>query len=216
MHKAGKIFEAPPFVASIVSNKGIAIGEELSLPLAIMNYSFYSSQPETFVTNLSTSMMVDDVVSSFNGTLIRSKIGEANVVSLMKKYNVNLGGEGNGGIILKEAHLGRDSLVGTAMVLNLMSIKSKSLSNIITEIPQYVFIKDKIELNSGKEIDIDSLDSVFNSDEINKLDGVKFIWKDKWLHIRKSNTEPILRIFAEGTSMNELQSLQKKLEEFVR
>jgi phosphomannomutase len=97
-----------------------------------------------------------------------------------------------------------------------MSIKSKSLSNIITEIPQYVFIKDKIELNSGKEIDIDSLDSVFNSDEINKLDGVKFIWKDKWLHIRKSNTEPILRIFAEGTSMNELQSLQKKLEEFVR
>ena len=201
---------------SIVSNKGIAIGEELSLPLAIMNYSFYSSQSETFVTNLSTSMMVDDVVSSFNGTLIRSKIGEANVVSLMKKYNVNLGGEGNGGIILKEAHLGRDSLVGTAMVLNLMSIKSKSLSNIITEIPQYVFIKDKIELNSGKEIDIDSLDSVFNSDEINKLDGVKFIWKDKWLHIRKSNTEPILRIFAEGTSMNELQSLQKKLEEFVR
>ena len=201
---------------SIVSNKGIAIGEELSLPLAIMNYSFYSSQPETFVTNLSTSMMVDDVVSSFNGTLIRSKIGEANVVSLMKKYNVNLGGEGNGGIILKEAHLGRDSLVGTAMVLNLMSIKSKSLSNIITEIPQYVFIKDKIELNSGKEIDIDSLDSIFNSDEINKLDGIKFIWKDKWLHIRKSNTEPILRIFAEGTSMNELQSLQKKLEEFVR
>jgi phosphomannomutase len=201
---------------SIVSNKGIAIGEELSLPLAIMNYSFYSSQSETFVTNLSTSMMVDDVVNRFNGTLIRSKIGEANVVFLMKKHNVNLGGEGNGGIILKEAHLGRDSLVGTAMVLNLMSIKSKPLSNIITEIPKYVFIKDKIELNSSKEIDIDRLDSVFNCDEINKLDGIKFIWKDKWIHIRKSNTEPILRIFAEGTSMNELKSLTKKLEEFVR
>ncbi|MFL2511052.1 MAG: phosphoglucosamine mutase [Candidatus Neomarinimicrobiota bacterium] len=201
---------------SIVSNKGIAIGEELSLPLAIMNYSFYSSQSETFVTNLSTSMMVDDVVNRFNGTLIRSKIGEANVVSLMKKHNVNLGGEGNGGIILKEAHLGRDSLVGTAMVLNLMSIKRKPLSNIITEIPKYVFIKDKIELNSSKEIDIDRLDSVFNCDEINKLDGIKFIWKDKWIHIRKSNTEPILRIFAEGTSINELKSLTKKLEEFVR
>ena len=201
---------------SIVSNKGIAIGEELSLPLAIMNYSFYSSESETFVTNLSTSMMVDDVVNRFNGTLIRSKIGEANVVSLMKKHNVNLGGEGNGGIILKEAHLGRDSLVGTAMVLNLMSIKRKPLSNIITEIPKYVFIKDKIELNSSKEIDIDRLDSVFNCDEINKLDGIKFIWKDKWIHIRKSNTEPILRIFAEGTSINELKSLTKKLEEFVR
>ena len=201
---------------SIVSNDGKAIGEELSLPLAIMNYSFYSIKPETFVTNLSTSMMVDDVVSRFNGTLLRSKIGEANVVSLMRKHDVNLGGEGNGGIILKEAHLGRDSLVGAAMVLNLMSIKSNTLDNIITEIPQYVFIKDKINLNSSKEIDIDSLDSVFNCDEINKLDGIKFIWSNKWIHIRKSNTEPILRIFAEGTSINELRSLTKKLQEFVR
>jgi|TARA_B100001093_G_scaffold365324_1_gene350091 phosphomannomutase len=201
---------------SIVSNTGAAIGEELSLPLAIMNYSFYSSQSETFVTNLSTSMMVDDIVSSFNGILIRSKIGEANVVSLMKKHNVNLGGEGNGGIILKEAHLGRDSLVGTVMVLNLMSIKGKPLSSIIAEIPKYVFIKDKIKLNSSKEIDIDGLESVFNCDEINKLDGIKFIWKDKWIHIRKSNTEPILRIFAEGASENELKSLTKKLKEFVK
>jgi phosphomannomutase len=201
---------------SIVSNTGAAIGEELSLPLAIMNYSFYSSQSETFVTNLSTSMMVDDIVNSFNGILIRSKIGEANVVSLMKKHNVNLGGEGNGGIILKEAHLGRDSLVGTVMVLNLMSIKGKPLSSIIAEIPKYVFIKDKIKLNSSKEIDIDGLESVFNCDEINKLDGIKFIWKDKWIHIRKSNTEPILRIFAEGASENELKSLTKKLKEFVK
>ena len=102
------------------------------------------------------------------------------------------------------------------MVLNLMSIKSNTLDNIITEIPQYVFIKDKINLNSSKEIDIDSLDSVFNCDEINKLDGIKFIWSNKWIHIRKSNTEPILRIFAEGTSINELRSLTKKLQEFVR
>jgi len=193
---------------SIVSNKGKAIGEEYTLVLAVKNYLNF--QESMVVTNLSTSMMLDNITNK----TIRTRIGEAHVVQKMNELNISIGGEGNGGVILKEVHLGRDSLVAVSMILSLLSISGKSISDEICSIPKYLMVKDKILLNS--KIDFDSLESIFDCDEINRLDGIKFSWSDKWIHIRKSNTEPIIRIFAEAPTKNEVDELVNTLKNYVK
>lgn len=193
---------------SVVSNKGQAIGEEYSLVLAVKNFINY--QKSNVVTNLSTSMMLNNIVAE----TIRTKIGEAHVVQQMNKSNIPIGGEGNGGVILKEVHLGRDSLVAVSMILSLLSSSNKSISEEIKEIPKYIMIKDMIRVDS--KVDFDSLESVFDCDEINKLDGIKFIWPDKWIHIRKSNTEPIIRIFAEASTLEEVEDLINTLKNYLK
>ena len=195
---------------SIVSNKGKAIGEEYTLVLAFKN--FINHQKSMIVTNLSTSKMIDDISSGS----IRTKIGEAHVVQKMKELNISIGGEGNGGVILEEVHLGRDSLVAVAMVLNLLATKNKSINAVIDEIPKYVFIKDKITLNDSKDFDFDNLATLFDCDEINRDDGIKFSWSKKWIHIRKSNTEPIIRIFAEAKTENEVNDLIQTLKDCLK
>ena len=193
---------------SIVSNKGKAIGEEYTLVLAVKNYLNF--QESMVVTNLSTSMMLDNITNK----TIRTRIGEAHVVQKMNELNISIGGEGNGGVILKEVHLGRDSLVAVSMILSLLSISGKSISDEICSIPKYLMVKDKILLNS--KIDFDSLESIFDCDEINRLDGIKFSWSDKWVHIRKSNTEPIIRIFAEASTKDEVDELVNTLKNYVK
>ena len=193
---------------SIVSNKGKAIGEEYTLVLAVKN--FINSQESMVVTNLSTSMMLDNIADK----TIRTKIGEAHVVKKMNELNIAIGGEGNGGVILKEAHLGRDSLVAISMILNLLSSSGKSISDEITNIPKYLMIKDKINIES--KIDFDSLETIFDCDEINKLDGIKFSWPNKWIHIRQSNTEPIIRIFAEASTQDEVDELINTLKNYLK
>ncbi len=193
---------------SIVSNKGKAIGEEYTLVLAVKN--FINSQESMVVTNLSTSMMLDNIADK----TIRTKIGEAHVVKKMNELNIAIGGEGNGGVILKEVHLGRDSLVAISMILNLLSSSGKSISDEITNIPKYLMIKDKIHIDS--KIDFDSLENIFDCDEINKLDGIKFSWPNKWIHIRQSNTEPIIRIFAEASTQDEVDELINTLKNYLK
>ena len=193
---------------SIVSNTGKAIGEEYTLVLAFKNFINY--QDSAIVTNLSTSRMIDDVSSGS----IRTKIGEAHVVEKMNELNISIGGEGNGGVILKEVHLGRDSLVAIAMVLNLLSNDDKSINEIISEIPEYILIKDKINIDDS--IDFDSLATLFDCNEINQDDGIKFSWSNKWIHIRKSNTEPIIRIFAEAKTRNEVNKLIQTLKDYLK
>ena len=195
---------------SIVSNKGKAIGEEYTLVLAFKNFINY--QKSMIVTNLSTSKMIDNISSGS----IRTKIGEAHVVQKMKELNISIGGEGNGGVILEEVHLGRDSLVAAAMVLNLLDSTNQSINEIIAEIPEYVFIKDKITLNDSKDFDFDNLATLFDCDEINRDDGIKFSWSKKWIHIRKSNTEPIIRIFAEAKTESEVNSLIQTLKDYLK
>ncbi len=219
---------------SIVSNMGIAIGEEYSLVCAYLNFlsmsKRYLNQNKWLsdsinhgylVTNLSTSMMIEKIKGSYQQKmqlkpqgLIRTKIGEAHVVKEMKKQDIWIGGEGNGGVILKEVHLGRDSLVAIAMILNLLSIKNRRIDKIISEIPSYVFIKDKIKVNDN--INFDSLETIFDCNEINKLDGIKFIWPNKWIHIRKSNTEPIIRIFAEASTQDKVDDLVNTLKNHLK
>ena len=193
---------------SIVSNKGKAIGEEYTLVLAVKNYLNF--QESMVVTNLSTSMMLDNITNK----TIRTRIGEAHVVQKMNELNIPIGGEGNGGVILKEVHLGRDSLVAVSMILSLLSNSGKSISDEIGSIPKYLMVKDKILLNS--KIDFDSLESIFDCDEINRIDGIKFSWSDKWIHIRKSNTEPIIRIFAEAPTKDEVDELVNTLKNYVK
>ena len=193
---------------SIISNKGNAIGEEYTLVLAVKNYLNY--QKSIVATNLSTSMMLESIANE----TIRTKIGEAHVVQKMNELNIPIGGEGNGGVILKEVHLGRDSLVAISMILSLLSSSGKSISDEISNIPQYLMIKDKIPIDD--KIDYDSLETIFDCNEINKIDGIKFIWPNKWIHIRKSNTEPIIRIFAEAKNQDEVNELINTLKNYLK
>lgn len=193
---------------SIISNKGNAIGEEYTLVLAVKNYLNY--QKSIVATNLSTSMMLESIANE----TIRTKIGEAHVVQKMNELNIPIGGEGNGGVILKEVHLGRDSLVAISMILSLLSSSGKSISDEISNIPQYLMIKDKILIDD--KIDFDSLETIFDCNEINKIDGIKFIWPNKWIHIRKSNTEPIIRIFAEAKNQDEVNELINTLKNYLK
>ena len=193
---------------SIISNKGNAIGEEYTLVLAVKNYLNY--QKSIVATNLSTSMMLESIANE----TIRTKIGEAHVVQKMNELNIPIGGEGNGGVILKEVHLGRDSLVAISMILSLLSSSGKSISGEISNIPQYLMIKDKILIDD--KIDFDSLETIFDCNEINKIDGIKFIWPNKWIHIRKSNTEPIIRIFAEAKTQEEVNELINTLKNYLK
>ena len=193
---------------SIISNKGNAIGEEYTLVLAVKNYLNY--QKSIVATNLSTSMMLESIANE----TIRTKIGEAHVVQKMNELNIPIGGEGNGGVILKEVHLGRDSLVAISMILSLLSSSGKSISDEISNIPQYLMIKDKIPIDD--KIDFDSLETIFDCNEINKIDGIKFIWPNKWIHIRKSNTEPIIRIFAEAKTQEEVNELINTLKNYLK
>ena len=193
---------------SIVSNNGDAIGEEYTLVLAVKNYLNY--QKSMVVTNLSTSMMLESIANE----TIRTRIGEAHVVQKMNELNIPIGGEGNGGVILEEVHLGRDSLVAISMILSLLSSSGKSISDEISNIPQYIMIKDKIRVDD--KIDFDSLETIFDCNEINKIDGIKFIWLNKWIHIRKSNTEPIIRIFAEAKTQEEVDELINTLKNYLK
>lgn len=193
---------------SIVSNNGNAIGEEYTLVLAVKNYLNY--QKSMVVTNLSTSMMLESIANE----TIRTRIGEAHVVQKMNELNIPIGGEGNGGVILEEVHLGRDSLVAISMILSLLSFSGKSISDEISNIPQYLMIKDKIRVDD--KIDFDSLETIFDCNEINKIDGIKFIWSNKWIHIRMSNTEPIIRIFAEAKTQVEVDELINTLKNYLK
>ena len=193
---------------SIVSNNGNAIGEEFTLVLAVKNYLNY--QKSMVVTNLSTSMMLESIANE----TIRTRIGEAHVVQKMNELNIPIGGEGNGGVILEEVHLGRDSLVAISMILSLLSSSGKSISDEISNIPQYLMIKDKIHIDD--KIDFDSLETIFDCNEINKIDGIKFIWPNKWIHIRKSNTEPIIRIFSEAKTQEEVDELINTLKNYLK
>ena len=193
---------------AIVDNNGNPIGEESTLVLALESYLKYYQDSQKVVTNLSTSMAVDVIAHKYNSTVQRSSVGEINVVEKMKELNSAIGGEGNGGVILKESHLGRDSLVASTLILNHLAESNLPLNKIMENIPRFVMIKDKITLQD--DIDFNHIKTFFqNDDDITFIqgDGLKILWKDKWVHIRKSNTEPIIRIISEANDHNTAEGL---------
>lgn len=201
---------------AVVNEKGQALGEEYTLVLAAEGYIKNKKSKETFVTNLSTSLALEKMAELNNCTVERSAVGEINVVQKMIEVGSELGGEGNGGVILKEAHLGRDSLVGAAMVLNRMAQDKIPLSQIHAALPQFYIVKDKINLDAiEKDAVLEKAESVFTDAEVNTIDGVKFTWEDSWIHLRSSNTEPIMRIYAEGSSIRIAQGLVDKIKKTI-
>ena len=185
---------------AIIDNQGKPIGEESTLLLALESYLKYYQDSQKIVTNLSTTMAVDIIAHKYNSTVDRSSVGEINVVEKMKEIDSIIGGEGNGGVILKESHLGRDSLVASVLVLNNLAQSNLSLNNIMKHIPHFVMIKDKTTIKD--DIDFNQIKTLFHDENITfiKDDGLKILWKDKWVHIRKSNTEPIIRIISEANN----------------
>ena len=192
---------------AIVNEKGAPLGEEYTIVLAADGYLKEMNQIEKFVLNLSSSLALDKLAELKGSSVVRSAVGEINVVNKMNEVNANLGGEGNGGVILKECHLGRDSMVGATMVLNRMSQTENTLSEIHRTLPIFKIVKDKISVDTiDSDKLIDKVSNLFNDADKNDLDGIKFTWDDKWVHLRRSNTEPIMRIYAEAPS--EVQALE--------
>ncbi len=203
---------------AIVSDLGEPISEEYTLVLAselVLTKAF--SSKKLIVTNLSTTMAVDDIAEKYGAKVIRTAIGEINVVKKMAEEDALIGGEGNGGIILPDSHLGRDSLVGTALIMQLLTERNIPLSKILQDIPQYKIFKTKVEAGT---IDInqaiDQLIEIADTDQINLDDGVKFIWEDRWVHMRPSNTEPIIRIYAEAATMKQAKETANPFVNFFK
>ena len=200
---------------AIVDNHGNPIGEESTLVLALESYLKYYKDSQKVVTNLSTSMAVDVIAHQYNSTVQRSSVGEINVVEKMKEFGSTIGGEGNGGVILEESHLGRDSLVASVLVLNHLAQSNLPFNKILDNIPRYVMIKDKISLQN--DIDLKHIKTLFQNDDVTFIedDGLKIVWKDKWVHIRKSNTEPIIRIISEADNHEKAEDLIDHLKENI-
>ena len=198
---------------AIVNNFGQPLGEEYTLVLAAEGFLKEVGKGQDIVTNLSTTIALEKMAEKNDSKVQRTAVGEINVVKRMIEIGSNIGGEGNGGVILKEAHLGRDSLVGVAMILNRLSQDAdKSISEIHNTLPQFKIVKDKIQLDHIDESElIRTAKDVFINSTIDTTDGIKFIWSDKWIHLRKSNTEPIIRIYAEAPTIKDAQILIQKL-----
>ena len=172
---------------------------------------------ETFVVNFSTSLALEKLAEQYSSKVIYAPVGEVNVVQKMLATGARLGGEGNGGVILKESHLGRDSLTGVTMVLNRLAQSEEPLSTIFQSLPQFVIIKDKIELSDGDTNTlVEKLKKQFHGCRINESDGIKFTWDNSWVHFRKSNTEPILRIYSEAENESEANQLINTAKEIIK
>ncbi len=188
---------------AFVDERGKMFGEEYTLVL-IADY-LLENRKSNVVSNLSSSKALRDLAESKGSTYSASAVGEVNVVNEMKETSSILGGEGNGGIILPELHYGRDALVGIALALTHLAKSGKTLSELKASYPQYFMGKQKIELTPGLDVDaiLGAIAAKYTHEELSTIDGVKITWSDRWVHMRKSNTEPIIRIYTEAPSTHE-------------
>ena len=202
---------------AVIDEKGKPVGEEYTLVLALDAFLSTIDSSETVVTNLSTTMAVDKVAERYGAQVTRSAVGEINVVEMMKKTGASIGGEGNGGVILKEVHLGRDSLVAGASILHRLAQTDSNLSEVMNKLPKFEIVKYKVFI---EKIDGDTLfqkiSNSFDGALIDERDGLKLTWNDRWIHVRRSNTEPIMRIYTEASSEKEAQELAEKVKLIIQ
>ncbi len=196
---------------AFVCEDGEMIGEEYTL-VAIADYVLSKKKGNT-VSNLSSTRALREITEKHGGSYSASAVGEVNVVEMMKQTDAVIGGEGNGGVILPELHYGRDALVGIALMLSHMAEKGQKLSEIKAELPAYEISKNKIQLNEGIDVDaiLEELKEIYKEEKVSTIDGVKIDFEDEWVHLRKSNTEPIIRVYSEGKNMNKAQALAQKV-----
>jgi len=192
---------------AFMSEDGEMFGEEYTL-VACADYVLSHTKGNT-VSNMSSSRALRDVTEKHGGTYEASAVGEVNVVELMKKNKAIIGGEGNGGIIYPELHYGRDSLVGVALFLSLLAEKKMKVSELRASYPDYYMSKKKIQLTPGLDVDgiLSEMTERYSGEDIRTIDGVKIDFPDNWVHLRKSNTEPIIRIYTEAKSQQEADNL---------
>lgn len=196
---------------AFMDENGEMFGEEYTL-VACADYVL-SKTPGSTVSNMSSTRALRDITEKHGGTYEASAVGEVNVVALMKKNNAIIGGEGNGGIIYPESHYGRDALVGVALFLSLLAEKDMKVSALRASYPNYFMSKKKIELTPGLDVDgiLKTMEANYSHENINTIDGVKIDFANSWVHLRKSNTEPIIRIYTEAPSQLEADNLADKI-----
>ena len=195
---------------AFVSENGEVFGEEYTL-VACADY-FLKNNPGNTVSNLSSSRALKDITELNGCEHFFSAVGEVNVVEMMKEKNAVIGGEGNGGIILPELHYGRDALVGIALFLTHLSKLNVSCSHLRSTYPDYFMSKQKVELNKSLDVDLilENLKRKYSKEKINTQDGLKIDFKDSWVQLRKSNTEPIIRVYSEAKSQNSAEELSSR------
>ena len=196
---------------AIISENGEMFGEEYTL-VSVADYVL-SHTPGNTVSNLSSTRALSDVTRAHGGSYEAAAVGEVNVVTKMKATNAIIGGEGNGGVIYPESHYGRDALVGIALFLSHLAHKNMKVSELRKTYPAYFISKQKIELSPAIDVDaiLKQVEEKFASEKVNTIDGVKIDFPEKWVHLRKSNTEPIIRIYSEAKSMQEADELGQEI-----
>lgn len=195
---------------ALVDEKGEMFGEEYTL-VSVADYVLSRKKGAT-VSNLSSSRALRDITEKHGCEYFASAVGEVNVVSKMKKVNAVIGGEGNGGVIYPELHYGRDSLVGVALFLSLLAEREIKVSELKQTYTSYFMAKEKIELTPDLDVDVllNQIQEKYKEEEITTIDGVKIDFENNWVHLRKSNTEPIVRIYTEAKSQEEADALAQR------
>lgn len=205
---------------AIVCENGNPFGEEYTL-VAVADY-ILANKPGNTVSNLSSTRALDAITQIHKGMYSASAVGEVNVVEMMKNTDAIIGGEGNGGVIYPELHYGRDALVGIALFLSLMAKRKQKVSMIRSGFPDYFISKNKINLDEGMNINeiLEKIADKYKKEKVNTIDGVKIDFESEWVHLRKSNTEPIIRIYAESNSLVKADHLADKIKsdigEFIK
>lgn len=194
-----------------VCEDGEMFGEEYTI-VSVADYILSQKKGNT-VSNLSSSRALKDVTLNHGGEYFASAVGEVNVVNVMKEQNAIIGGEGNGGVILPELHYGRDALVGIAIFLTHLAKFGKSISVLRSKYPNYHLSKNKIQLEEGIDLDavLKEIEKKYKKYPVNTIDGVKIEFDENWVHLRKSNTEPVVRIYSESGSENTAESIARQI-----
>ena len=201
---------------AIVSEDGEMFGEEYTL-VACADFVL-GKTPGSTVSNMSSSRALRDITEKHGGSYTASAVGEVNVVEKMKETRAVIGGEGNGGIIYPELHYGRDSLVGVALFLTLLAEREMKVSELRNTYPAYFMSKKKIELTPGLDVDgiLDQVSQQYAAEEISTIDGVKIDFPEHWVHLRKSNTEPIIRIYTEASTQEKADAVADLMIQEIR
>lgn len=203
---------------AFICEDGKMFGEEYTL-VSVADYVL-SHTPGNTVSNLSSTRALRDVTERHGGVYTASAVGEVNVTTKMKEVNAVIGGEGNGGVIYPESHYGRDALVGIALFLSSLAQKGCKVSELRATFPEYFIAKNRIDLTASTDVDaiLEQVKEQYGKQadvKVTDIDGVKLDFPDKWVHLRKSNTEPIIRVYSEASTMEEADALGKKLMQVV-
>ena len=200
---------------AIISEDGSMYGEEYTL-VTVADYVLKHT-PGNTVSNLSSTRALRDVTRKYGMEYNAAAVGEVNVVTKMKDTNAVIGGEGNGGVIYPESHYGRDALVGIALFLSHLAHEGKKVTELRATYPEYFIAKNRIDLTPETDVDpiLLKVKEMYKNEEINDIDGVKIDFPDKWVHLRKSNTEPIIRVYSEASTMEAADELGKQIMDIV-